>query len=88
MVMVSSRVREVTVRNAEMASDANCELLSNTAAFIFSNFTSYLTRINIARIISGKAENIATNVNFQPKAKATETHPMILNTEIRGNAIW
>lgn len=84
---MSSRVSEVTVRNAPIASDANCELSANTAAFILSNCTSYLTRKNIAIIMIGKAANMATNVNFQPKENDIAIHPKIVNTDTSGKAI-
>jgi len=84
-MMESSIVKDVTVRNAPIASVANCELWANTCAFHSSNFNSYPIRTNAAMKMTGSAEKKVTSVSFQPNEKAMAMQPIMLKTEIRGN---
>ncbi len=64
--MVSSRVREETVRKAAMASAANLDDSANTSAYIVSNSSSYLRRRYQAESPMGIVTHRATRASFQP----------------------
>ncbi len=66
-VIVSSRVRAETVRNAPIDSVANLALSAKTALFIFANWVSYRIRKKEAAIIKGIEEQSVTMVSFHPK---------------------
>lgn len=71
-----------------LTSEANWELSANTAAFNFSNWISYRMRMNPAKPITGRAENMVTNVNFHPNANDIAMHPTTLKTAMSGKAMF
>lgn len=84
--IASSITNAETVRKAEIASAANCELPLYTSAFIASNCSSNLMRMNAANRTNGIAAKTATRLSFQPNVKAMMIQPRMLKIEISGKA--